>query len=311
MAQQALNRSEQPQMVAHTTSQVSRRPFPTSLIITYVLLILGAVTMVMPYIWMISTSFKADSDIFAVVPKWIPNEWDFANYRDAFQAIDMGRLFVNTTIVTGVDVVGQILLGAMAGYVFARLTFPGKRLIFFSLLATMMVPFEVLVLPIFLFIRAFPLAGGNNIIGQGGIGLINTYSGVIFPNLISVFGIFIFRQFFQGFPKEIEEAAVIDGCSKYRIFWTILVPNSKPVIGTMALFSFLWTWNDFLWPLIVIKNDALDTLQLGLSSFNQETGTRWAELMAGSVMVTVPVILLFLFLQRFLIQGIVTTGMKG
>ena len=289
----------------------SRRPFPTGLVVTYLLLIVGAITMLMPFLWMISTSFKADRDIFHLTPQWIPTVWDFGNYADAYNSIHMGQLYFNTIIVTSVDVFGQILLGSMAGYVFARLNFPGKNLIFFSLLATMMVPFEVLVLPIFLFVRAFPLAGGNNLIGQGGIGLINTYPGVIFPNLISVFGIFIFRQFFQGFPKEIEEAAIIDGCSKYRIFWTILVPNSRPVIGTMALFSFLWTWNDFLWPLIVIKNDALNTLQLGLASFNQETGTRWAELMAGSVMVTVPVILLFLFLQRFLIQGIVTTGMKG
>ena len=288
-----------------------RRHIPVAAIITYTLLFFGAVTMIMPYLWMISTSFKADSDIFHVVPTWIPTEWDFGNYRDAYNAIDMGRLYVNTAFVTAVDVTAQILLGAMAGYVFARLTFPGKNLIFFSLLATMMVPFEVLVLPIFIFVRAFPLAGGNNLFGQGGIGLINSYGGIIFPNLISVFGIFIFRQFFLGFPREIEEAAIIDGCSKYRIFWTILIPNSRPVIGTMALFSFLWTWNDFLWPLIVVKNDALNTLQIGLSSFNQETGTRWAELMAGSVMVTIPVILIFLFLQRFLTQGIVTSGLKG
>ena len=223
----------------------------------------------------------------------------------------MGRLFLNTGFVTIIDVVGQVIFGAMAGYVFARLNFPGKQVIFFSLLATMMVPFEVLILPIFLFVRYFPLAGGNDLLGQGGTGLLNTYGGIIFPNLVSVFSIFLFRQFFLSFPHEIEEAAIIDGCSLQRIFWVILIPNAKPVMGTMSLFAFLWVWNDFLWPLVVVKQDSLNTLQLGLSSFNQEVGTRWAELMAGSVMVTIPVILLYLSLQRFLNQGIATTGLKG
>lgn len=285
--------------------------FSASLVATYILLVMAAVVTTLPFVWMVSTSFKVDTDIFDTTPRWIPQEFDFANYSDAYNAIDMGQLFANTAFVTFIDVLGQILLGAMAGYVFARLNFPGKKVIFFSLLATMMVPFEVLIIPIFLFVRYFPLAGGNDLFGQGGIGLLNSYGGVIFPNLVSVFGIFLFRQFFLSFPREVEEAAIIDGCSLAKVFWIILLPNSKPVIGTLALFSFLWVWNDFLWPLVIIKEDALNTLQLGLSSFNQEVGTAWAEMMAGSVMVTIPVIFLFLFLQRFLNQGIATTGLKG
>ena len=300
-------------MAVETThsSRSSSVQIPWSLIVTYIMLTAGAVVTTMPFLWMVSTSVKIDSDIFHVVPQWIPVEYDFANYSDAYRAIDMGRLFANTAFVTVIDVLGQIFLGAMAGYVFARLNFPGKKVVFFSLLATMMVPFEVLILPVFLFVRYFPLAGGNDILGQGGIGMLNSYSGLIFPNLISVFGIFLFRQFFLSFPREIEEAAIIDGCSLAKVFWIILVPNAKPVMGTMALFSFLWVWNDFLWPLVVIKEDRLNTLQLGLSAFNQEVGTAWAEMMAGSVMVTIPVIFLFLFLQRFLNQGIATTGLKG
>lgn len=299
-------------MAAETRNRLMMPRMSWSLAFVYVLLILGAVATLMPFLWMVATSVKYDPDIFHYPPRWMPTQgFDFANYRDAYNAIDMGRLFVNTTFVTGIDVLAQIVLGAMAGYVFARLNFPGKKIIFFGLLATMMVPFEVLILPIFLFIRYFPLAGGNDLLGQGGTGLLNTYGGVMFPGLISVFGIFLFRQFFLSFPREIEEAAIIDGCSLARVFWVILVPNAKPAMGTMALFSFLWTWNDFLWPLVVIKEDKLNTLQLGLSSFNQEVGTRWAELMAGSVMVTIPVIILYLFLQRFLNQGIATTGLKG
>ncbi|MCC9074957.1 carbohydrate ABC transporter permease [Litorilinea aerophila] len=288
-----------------------RQEFRLTLLFVYLLLTLGALVMILPFVWMVLTSVKVDAEIFGITPRWIPSQFDWANYADAYHAIDMGRLFRNTTFVTVADVAGQILLGAMAGYVFARLEFPGRHALFFALLITMMVPFEVLVLPIFLLIRRFPLAGGNDLFGQGGIGLLNSYPGLIFPGLISVYGVFIFRQFFQSFPREIEDAALIDGCSHAGFFWRILVPNSKPVIGTMGLFSFLWTWNDFLWPLVVVKEDQMKTLQLGLAAFNQEFGTQWAELMAASVMVTVPVIALFLYAQRFLVRGLATTGLKG
>lgn len=292
-------------------STVRRRKFSLSLILTYALLAPGALVMMVPFVWMLLTSVKIDEEIFGATLRWIPTQFDFLNYKDAFDATDMGNQLKNTTIVALVDVAAQILLGAMAGYAFARLEFPGRKVIFFALLITMMVPFEVLVLPIFLFIRRFPLAGGNNLIGEGGVGLVNSYGGLFFPNLISVYGVFIFRQFFLSFPEEIEDAARIDGCSRVRFFWTVLMPNSQPIIGTMGLFAFLWTWNDFLWPLVVVKEDSMSTLQLGLASFRQEFGVRWAELMAGSVMATVPVILLFLLLQRFLVQGMATTGLKG
>jgi multiple sugar transport system permease protein len=281
------------------------------LILTYIILIIGALVMVMPFLWMISTSLKPDNEIFGDAIRWIPSEFDFKNYADAFEQTNMPRLFLNTTYITFVAVVSQVLLGSMAGYVFARLQFRGKTIIFFTLLTTMMVPFEVLIIPVFLLIRYFPLAGGNDILGQGGSGLINTFAGVMFPNFVSVFGVFLFRQFYLSFPKEIEEAAIVDGCSRIGVYWRILLPNSKPVVGTMALFAFLWSWNDFLWPLVVIKEDSLKTIQLGLSLFNQEQGTQWAELMAASVMAVVPVILLYIFLQRFLVSGGLTSGLKG
>lgn len=271
----------------------------------------GAIIMVLPFLWMVSTSLKVDREIFGPTIQWIPSEFDFANYTDAIDQTDMGRLFANTFYVTAVAVLGQLILGSMAGYAFARLNFRGKNVLFFTLLATMMVPFEVLIIPIFLFIRAFPLVGGNDILGQGGTGLINTYAGVIFPNLISVFGVFLFRQFYLRFPREIEEAAIVDGCSRIGVYWRILLPNSKPVMGTMALFAFLWSWNDFLWPLVVIKDEALNTLQLGLSMFNQEQGTQWAELMAASVIVVVPVLVLYLLVQRLMVNGGISAGIKG
>lgn len=281
------------------------------LLLTYAILIVGAVVMTMPFVWMVSTSIKPDREIFGDTIRWLPTELDLQNYSDAFEQTNMPRLFANTVLVTAVAVASQVLLGSMAGYVFARLQFRGKMLLFFALLTTMMVPFEVLIIPVFLLIRFFPLAGGNDLFGQGGTGLINTLGGVMFPNFVSVFGVFLFRQFYLGFPKEIEEAAIVDGCSRVGVYWRILIPNSKPVMGTMALFAFLWSWNDFLWPLVVVKEDSLKTIQLGLSVFDQEQGTAWAELMAASVMAVVPVILLYIFLQRFLVSGGLTSGLKG
>ena len=282
------------------------RHFPK--ISTYIILSLGAFIMVLPFIWMVLTSVKVDSEIFGDRLQWIPTQLDLQNYSDAFEQTNMARLFANTFFVTAISVASQVILGAMAGYAFARLHFKGKNIIFFSLLATMMVPFEVLIIPIFLFVRAFPLMGGNDILGQGGTGLFNTYAGLVFPNLISVFSIFLFRQFYLRFPHEIEEAAIVDGCSRVGVFWRILLPNSRPVMATMALFAFLWSWNDFLWPLVVVKKDALKTLQLGLSLFNQEQGTQWAELMAASTMAVIPVIILYLMVQRYLTKGAVTSG---
>ena len=266
------------------------------LILTYIFLIAGAIVMIMPFAWMVSTSIKPDREIFGDTIQWIPTELDLQNYSDAFKQTKMPRLFANTIVVTAVAVVSQVLLGSMAGYTFARLHFRGKMLLFFALLTTMMVPFEVLIIPVFVLIRYFPLAGGNDIFGQGGTGLINTLGGVVFPNFVSVFGVFLFRQFYLSFPKEIEEAAIVDGCSRIGVYRRILVPNSKPVMGTMALFAFLWSWNDFLWPLVVVKEDSVKTIQLGLSIFDQEQGTAWAELMAASVMAVVPVIILYIVL---------------
>jgi len=298
-------------MRAKPDESFSKREARLPLLLTYIFLIIGAIVMVMPFVWMVSTSVKPDREIFGDTIRWIPTELDLQNYTDAFEQTNMPRLFVNTVAVTAVAVASQVLLGSMAGYAFARLHFRGKMLIFFALLTTMMVPFEVLIIPVFLLIKFFPLAGGNDILGQGGSGLINTLGGVMFPNFVSVFGVFLFRQFYLNFPKEIEEAAIVDGCSRVGVYWRILIPNSKPVMGTMALFAFLWSWNDFLWPLVVVKKDSLKTIQLGLSVFDQEQGTAWAELMAASVMAVVPVILLYIFLQRFLVSGGLTSGLKG
>lgn len=279
-------------------------------ILIYAVLGIISVFMLLPFFWMLSTSLKVDAEIFARDIRWIPSQLDWENYTYIFDDLDMGVLFRNTTIVTLIAVVAQIVLCSMAGYAFARLRFRGRDVLFLALLLTMSVPFEVLVLPLFVLVRAFPLAGGNDLLGRGGVGLMNTYAGIAFPHLVTVYGIFIFRQFFLGFPKELEDAARIDGASRSRIYWSLLMPNSTPVIGTMGLFAFLWAWNDLLWPVIVAKENSMKTLQAGLAIVAQNP-SRWGEMMAASVMITAPVILIFLLLQRFLVRGVATTGLKG
>jgi multiple sugar transport system permease protein len=280
------------------------------MLFVYLILILASVVMVVPFIWMLSTSLKIDSEIFGDTIRWIPSVLDWANYTYIWKDQKMEVLFRNSFFVSGLSVMVQIILCSMAGYAFARLKFRGRDALFAAILITMTVPFEVLVLPLFLLIRQFPLAGGNNILGQGGVGLLNTYEATAFPHLVTVYGVFIFRQFFLGFPKELEDAAWIDGASKTRFFWSILIPNSRPVIGTMGLFAFLWSWNDLLWPVVVVKDNTMKTLQAGLSTVSQNP-SRWGEMMAASVMITIPSILIFLLLQRFLVQGVATTGIKG
>ncbi len=293
-----------------STLTLHRPRFGLSLGFTYLILLLISVIMVLPFIWMVSTSLKQEGEIFGETIRWIPSVLNWENYSNIFKSLNMDVLFRNTLYVSLAAVVGQTILCSMAGYAFARLNFPGKNALFITTILTMAVPFEVLVLPLFVMVRQFPLIGGNNLFGQGGIGMMNSYGGLIFPHLVTVYGIFIFRQFFLGFPRELEEAARIDGASRLRIYWNLIMPNSIPVIGTMGLFSFLWAWNDLLWPVVIIKEPALKTLQAGISTVAQNP-SKWGEMMAASVMVTLPMILVFLILQKFLVQGVATTGLKG
>lgn len=293
-----------------TTASLRRPRFNLSLALTYFALLLISVIMILPFIWMLSTSLKEDGEIFGETIRWLPSVLDWENYSYIYKSLKMDVLFRNTLYVSLVAVIGQTILCSMAGYAFARLEFRGKNVLFIATILTMAVPFEVLVLPLFILVRNFPLLGGNDFLGQGGVGMMNSYAGLIFPHLVTVYGIFIFRQFFLGFPKELEDAARIDGASRARIYWSLIMPNAGPVIGTMGLFSFLWAWNDLLWPVVIIKEPNMKTLQAGISTVAQNP-SRWGEMMAASVMITVPMIIVFLVLQKFLVQGVATSGLKG
>lgn|SRR5690625_3533824 len=268
-------------------------------IFLYILLSIIAIIMLWPFIWMLITSFKPNTEMFAYPPTIIPNELTFSHYIDAWKAAPWPRYFYNTAVVALVITFSSLFLSALTGYAFARLDFPGKNFLFLFLLASMMIPFEVMLIPLYLIIVKFPLMGGNGLWG-GGTGLLDTYSALIVPRLLFPFGVFLMRQFFLTLPKSLEDAARIDGCSEFGIFWRVMFPLIKPASATLVVFVFSMIWDDFFWPLIVINDQDMMPVQLGLQSFqtSQHT-TDWGPLMSATVWVTLPIIIVFFFAQKY------------
>jgi multiple sugar transport system permease protein len=255
-----------------------------------------ALVMLAPMIWMLLTSVQtlAETQHF---PPVLPSGVRWQNYRQVLQLSQFPRWFVNSMIVTVVVVISNLLLCSLAGYAFARIRFFGRDAVFVLVLATMMIPFQVVMIPTFLIVRS--------------LGLIDSLGALIVPNLAGAFGIFLLRQFFKTLPVELEEAARIDGASRLGILFKIVLPLSGPVLATLAVVTFLWTWNDFLWPLVTIYSSNHMTVQLGLLTFQGAHKTNTNLLMAANVMSIAPVLLLFFVLQRYFIRGIATTGLKG
>ena len=263
----------------------------------HLVLIPIALAMVIPLVWMLVTSLQTLEETRHYPPTLVPTSLEFRNYTDVLQQAPFARWFVNTLLVTVVVVLGNLLFCSLAGYAFARIRFFGREVVFIAILATLMVPFQVVIIPTFLIVRSF--------------GLIDTLGALMLPNLVSAFGIFMLRQFFLTLPVELEEAARIDGASRLGILFKIVLPLSGPALATLAVILFLWTWNDFLWPLITIYSEQNMTLQLGLATFQGAHQTNTNLLMAANVMSMIPVLLLFFFAQRWFVRGIATTGLKG
>jgi multiple sugar transport system permease protein len=279
--------------------------------VLYVLLVAGALVMLTPFLWMVSTSLKEPAEVFRMPIRLLPSHLEWSNYVQAAQMARLGRLSINSFIVSVSTTFFQIFLGSMAAYALARLSFPGRDALFLLILMTQMIPFQIAIVPLFVIIRHMPLAGGNNILGQGGIGLVNNLGGVIAPGLVNAFGIFLLRQFFLTLPVELEDAARIDGCGELGIYWRIVMPLSLPGIAVLALFAFVDGWNSFLWPLVVLNKESLYTVQLGLSVFRSQYQTEWHLLMAASTLITLPIMVVFMLGQRYLVRGIVMSGLKG
>ena len=260
------------------------------------LLTLGALTMVVPFLWTLSTSLKTLSQALVYPPQWIPHVFIWKNFINTWKIVPMGQWFFNSFLVSGVVVIGNLILDSMAGYALARIRFRGRSVIFFGVISMLMIPFQSIMLPVYIALRT--------------LGLINSYAGMILPQLASAMGVFLMRQAFLNVPTEVEESAIIDGASRARIFGQIALPMVQPTLLTLALMMFMTSWNNFLLPLLVANNQAFWTLPLGVVMFQQQYYTNWPYLMAAAVMATIPIAILFLVLQRWFIQGISTTGLR-
>lgn len=265
-------------------------------VVLHLVLTLGAITMVVPFLWMLSSSLQARAQIYKMPPEWIPHPVRWQNYREVWTAIDMARYFANSTFVSTVVTTLTVLLSAMAGYAFAKYHFRGKNIAFVYILCTLMIPYQVTLIPLFLIFRK--------------LGLLDTYLALILPGLTSAFGIFMMRQFIAGIPDDLLDSARIDGAGETRMFFQILLPNVKPAASALAIFVFVGIWNDFLWPLVAINRDELKPLQLGLASFVQQYSASWHLVMAGATCALLPVLIVFLIFQRQFVAGIVLSGMR-
>jgi ABC-type glycerol-3-phosphate transport system permease component len=288
---------------AISVSERSHPGHPARRVLLYATLIVTAVVMIGPFYWMLATSLKPPADVFASPPKWIPSPWTLENYRFVFDNLSFARYFLNSVLVTGSIVALNVVFDTSAAYAFAKLRFPGRNVLFFLLLVTLMVPFQVNLIPLFRIMVA--LHDFNPHLG------IDTYSALILPSMIQVFGIFLMRQFLQSIPDEVLESARVDGASEYRILRSIVFPIAAPGMATLAIFIFLGAWNDFLWPLIVINSADHRTLPLGLALLQQRNTINWGNTMAGTALTAGPMILVFLILQRRFIEGLTAGAVKG
>jgi multiple sugar transport system permease protein len=270
-----------------------------------------AIFMVLPFVWTLSTSVKFNEDIFSVPVQWIPARITFEHYATAFTTVPFMRYFANSMFLAVSGVLTNLFFGSLAGYAFARIRFRGNKTLFRVLLSAMMVPGVITLIPTFIILRSFPLVGGNDLSGTGGIGLLNTYWAIILPGAVGAFAVFMMRQFFLTLPEDLGEAARIDGAGEFRIFWNIYLPLCKPALATLGLFTFQAGWNAFLWPLIVLQDPNMKTVQMALQAFSFNHRTDYGPLMAATVVAMLPIIVLFLFTQKYFTQGIAFTGSSG
>ena len=276
----------------------------------YAVLIFVGIIMAMPFYWMLATSFKPNQDIFADPIRWIPERWTLEHYIKAFTLVPFGRYFLNSFVMALMGVCTNLILGSLAGYAFARMRFKTREALFRVLLSSLLVPGIVTMIPSFIILKSFPLAGGNNIWGQGGIGLLNTYWAIVLPGAAGAFAVFFMRQFFRTLPDDLVDAARVDGASELRIFWSIYLPLAGPALATLGIFTFQAGWNVFLWALIVFNDPNMATVQMGLQSFSFNHQTDYGPLMAASIVVSLPVLIVFVFAQRYFTQSISFTGTK-
>ncbi len=289
---EAKNEKVRPRIGKKRAAQISK-------IVAYIVLGLGGITTLIPFYWMVASSLKSLGEIYQFPPTLVPTTFHFENYILAWRLIPFGIFFRNTAYISLSVTLGQLFTCSLAGYAFARLRFPGRDKIFLLYLSTMMIPFSVVMIPLYILMRT--------------LGWIDSHLALIVPGLVSVFGTFLMRQFFSTIPKELEDAARIDGCSFFHLYWAIMLPIAKPALATLGILTFMNTWNDFLWPLIVISTIPQKTLPLGLLMLleQQAIKTPWHVVMASGTFSILPILVVFTLGQKYYVQGIVTSGLKG
>jgi multiple sugar transport system permease protein len=276
-----------------------RRAGQLGRVVAFLVVSLGGLTMLVPFLWMFVTSVKSPGEVFLYPPRWVPSQYHWENYPDALTALPFGIWYYNTAYITVTATLGQVLSAMVVGYAFARLRAPGRDFLFMLLVATMLLPEQVTMVPVFLIFKA--------------LGWVDTWNPLIVPSWLGggAFYIFLARQFFLTLPLELDDAAKIDGCGVLGIFWRILLPLSKPVLATIAVFSMVGKWNEFLYPVIYLNSTPKYVLSIGLRLFRDLDATSWHWLMAASVVTMLPCLVAFFLAQRLFVQGIATTGMKG
>jgi len=283
--------------VGIASSEKSRLGQRVRLVLAYAALSVGSLWALFPFLWMIMTSLKSDSQVLIYPPAWIPNPVVWGNYAEVTRLLPFGRFLLNTIVVAVTVTLLELLTSSLAGYAFARLRFPGRDKLFLLYLGTLMIPGQVTIIPNFLLISW--------------LGWVDTYMALILPAAFSAFGTFLLRQFFMSIPAELEHAARIDGCSFFGIYRYIILPLSGPALATLAVFAFMTQWNAFLWPLIVTNKETMRTLTVGIRYFGDDAPGQFNYLMAGTVMSLIPILALFLVLQRYFVRGIAMTGLGG
>jgi multiple sugar transport system permease protein len=294
------------------TRRRPRRLRPTRAL-RYVVLIGLSVIFIAPMLYMVSASFQPLSQMFKLPPSWIPPHPTLDNYIEFFTSgRNLPRWVFNSVFVTTVITAAVLFTSSLIAYTFAKRTFPGRDFLFLLTLATLMLPSEVLGIPNYLIMKTFPLMGGNDLYGVGGHGLLNSYWGLIIPNIGSAFSIFLLRQYMKSaVPDELIDAAKIDGAGHFRIYWKVVMPMCKPALAAVAIFTFQFWWQELYGPLIIIDSEQLYTMPLGLTTFAQGNRTLWHLIMAGSVLMVLPIVIIFFIFQKLFVRGISLSGLKG
>lgn len=271
--------------------------FNVEKVTVYGFMLIATLVTILPFVWMILTSVKTQSEAISVPPQILPDNWQVSAYSKIIEELSFAQFYMNSIIVTFVMVILQTLIAAMAAYGFSRLRFPGRDVIFFICISILMIPGQIFLVPQFSIVQ--------------NMGLANTLTGLILPGLFSIYGAFLLRQFFVSVPKEIEEAAIVDGLNYFQIFYKIMLPLIKPGIVACVIINGLWSWNNLMWPLIVNTSFSKMTLPVGLASLSSRSGVEYPMLMAGALMAIIPMLFLYILFQRHFIQGIASAGVKG